>query len=77
VGLARRKDPRALEPIIQELSSEHIGILALEAAETLGDPRLLPALLRLQHDWQRDEDEHVKTLRDALRAVLSSNALDL
>ena len=68
VGLARRKDPRALEPIIQELSSEHIGILALQAAETLGDPRLLPALFRLEHDWQGDEDSHVKTLRDALRS---------
>ena|SRR5438270_8722120 len=75
VGLARRKDPRALEPIIQELRSEHIGILALEAAETLGDPRLLPALLRLEHDWQRDEDDHVKTLRDALAKLFCPRTL--
>jgi len=68
VGLARRRDPRVLGPIIEELSSEHIGILVLEAAETLGDPKLLPALLRLEHDWQGDEDSHVKTLRDALQS---------
>jgi hypothetical protein len=45
-----------------------VGLLALEAAEALGDPRLFPALLRLEHDWQGDHDQHVKTLRSALRS---------
>jgi len=68
VGLARRKDPRVLGAIIQELSSEHVGLLALEAADKLGDSRLMPALLRLEHDWQTDQDNHVETLKDALRS---------
>ncbi len=68
VGLARRKDPRVLEPIILELDSEHVGLLVLEAAEALGDPRLFPALLRLEHDWQGDHDQHVERLRSALRS---------
>lgn len=68
VGLARRKDRRVLEPIIEELSSGNVGLLALEAAETLGDPRLFPALLRLEHSWQGDQDKHTETLRDALRS---------
>jgi HEAT repeat protein len=67
VGWARREDPRVLEAIIQELSSEHVGQLALEAADALGDSRLLPALLRLEHDWQGGHESHVETLRDALR----------
>jgi HEAT repeat protein len=68
VGLARRKDPRVLEPIIQELSSEHVGQLALEAADALGDSRLLPALLRLEQDWQGGHDSHGEKLRDALQS---------
>lgn len=42
VGLARRKDERVLDLLIEGLSLDHVGILALEAAEELADPRLAP-----------------------------------
>jgi HEAT repeat protein len=51
VGLARRKDPRVIEPLIEELErypdAEH-GDYGLEAAEQLADARLLPVLTRLK-----------------------------
>lgn len=45
-GLARRRDERALEPLILELDREDAGDLVLEAAKEFADARLLPALLR-------------------------------
>jgi HEAT repeat protein len=51
VGLARRKDERVLEPLINELTGESVGLLAIEAAEELGNPRLGPALLSLKEAW--------------------------
>lgn len=72
VGLARRKDLRVLEPLIDELTSESIGLLALEAAEELGDSRLGPALLHLKESWVDDEDRHVGRLNRALLSCLPS-----
>lgn len=50
VGLARRRDGRVVGPLIRELvataASDH-GRLPVEAAEELGDARLLPTLERL------------------------------
>jgi HEAT repeat protein len=51
VGLARRKDPRVVEPLINELGSYHEsehGGYSLAAAEEIADPRLLPVLLQLR-----------------------------
>jgi HEAT repeat protein len=51
VGLARRRDERAIEPLIQELQrypAEKIGDFAIEAAEEMADARLLPILTRLK-----------------------------
>ncbi len=51
VGLARRQDGRVVVPLVRELeafASAEYGSYAVEAAEELADPRLLPALLRLQ-----------------------------
>jgi len=70
VGLARRKDARVLDPLIEELTSESVGLLALEAAEDLGDPRLGPALMLLKERWDGDEDRHVGRLHHALLSCL-------
>ncbi len=51
VGLASRKDVRVLDPLIEELCSDCVGVLALEAAEAMADARLYPALMTLQQWW--------------------------
>jgi hypothetical protein len=68
VGLARRKDERVIEPLIKELTSENVGLLALEAAEDVASPRLLPSLLLLKEAWSEDRDRHTGRLDDALRS---------
>jgi HEAT repeat protein len=65
VGLARRKDPRVIEPLTQELSSGCIGRLAVEAAESIGDPRLFPLLSKLRNIWATD-DPDAQLLEDAI-----------
>lgn len=44
VGLARRRDPRALEPLLEALSVDDPEPIHIEAAMAFGDPALLPAL---------------------------------
>ncbi len=56
VGLAERKDERALEPTLLLLDSESVPRLAVDAARALGDPRLVPALRRLESWWDVDAD---------------------
>jgi HEAT repeat protein len=51
VGLARRKDPHVLIPLIAELQKRPNWILPLEAAIELADVRLLPALLSWKAHW--------------------------
>jgi|PersoiStandDraft_1058852.scaffolds.fasta_scaffold60843_2 HEAT repeat protein len=51
VGLASRKDTRVVEPLKRELSGEAVGSLAIEAAEEISDPRLLPLLQELRSWW--------------------------
>jgi HEAT repeat protein len=68
LGLARRKDGRVIEPLIEELSSENVGLLALEAAEEAGDSRLLPSLLLLKEAWSDDKDRHTEQLQRALES---------
>jgi HEAT repeat protein len=70
VGLASRKDPRVLGPLMDELSSETVGLLAVEAAEELGDSRLAPVLLALKEAWAGDDDRHTNRLNHALLACL-------
>lgn len=51
VGLARRTDQRAIEPLIKELERYHTiehGDYCVEAAEEFADARLLPVLTRLK-----------------------------
>jgi HEAT repeat protein len=62
-GLAKRQDDRILPRLIQELMSDNVGVLAIEAAENMADERLYPALLHLQTWYQPASD-----LEDAIRA---------
>ena len=55
-GLARRRDPRVVEPLLQDLSDLSTGTLAIEAARELRDPCLYPALLKHQADWGSNAD---------------------
>ena len=56
VGLAIRKDERVIAPLIQELSMESVGILAVEAASEISDKRLCEILLKIKDWWDVDED---------------------
>jgi len=47
-GLACRKDPRVVEPLRRELAGGDVGVLALEAAQKLGDVSLFPLLEKLR-----------------------------
>ena len=67
VGLARRRDPRALPVLLARLDDDP-GNLIVEAAAALGAVEALPALQRLKReDWQLD-DPRPSVLDDALRA---------
>jgi len=44
-GLAKRRDERAIVPLIRELERHNLQSLASEAAVLFPDPRLLPVLL--------------------------------
>lgn len=56
VGLARRQDERVVEPLIKELSSDSVGILAVEAAKEIGDAQLYSALRQLKEWWDVDKN---------------------
>jgi HEAT repeat protein len=71
VGLARRKDLRVFELLLKELAADEVGTLAVEAAEYLADPRLLPALLKLRDDCF---DNSGKPDDDIDRAIASCKA---
>jgi len=71
VGLARRDDPRAFEPILQrlEMRDPEPGGLILDAAAELADGRCLPALYALRDI--EDEDDNpwwTAALADAIEA---------
>jgi HEAT repeat protein len=54
-GLAVRRDPRAVPHLISALGSAHVQGLEVDAAAEAADPRLLPALWRLQGTGLADE----------------------
>jgi HEAT repeat protein len=72
VGLARRKDERAFALILDELTSDNVGLLALEAAEELGDVRLAPALISLKEEWEGENDAPVLRLHHAILSCVPS-----
>jgi hypothetical protein len=56
VGLARRGDPRAFEPVRALLEADEVSTLTVEAAGYLADERLLRPLLELGEWWEDDSD---------------------
>jgi HEAT repeat protein len=67
LGLAGRRDPRALPVLLARLDDDP-GNLIVEAAAALGAPEALPALQRLKREgWQLD-DPRPSVLDDALHA---------
>ena len=67
-GLARRKDPRIAEILLQELSADTVDIQILDAAVELGDPILLPALKKLKKHWPEDREEEEEILDNAIHS---------
>ena len=66
VGLARRKDPRALPIIADHLQSSDLQLLDLDAAARFADPSLLPLLEQIELD--PTDEEAAKCLADAIQA---------
>lgn len=63
VGLAERKDERVLEPLRRALDGEEVGVLAVMAAQALGDPSLLP-LLEQRRSSMAAEASYLRTVLD-------------
>ena len=66
VGLARRKDARALPIIAEHLQSSDLQLLDLDAAARFADPSLLPLLEQIELD--PSDEEAAKCLADAIQA---------
>jgi hypothetical protein len=56
VGLARRGDQRALEPVRVLLEADEVSAQTVEAAGYLGDERMLRPLVELGEWWEDDSD---------------------
>jgi len=56
VGLAIRRDETVVSHLIEELSSECAGILAVEAAKEIGNQKLYPVLMQLKTWWKVNDD---------------------
>jgi HEAT repeats len=56
VGLARRRDSRAFEPVRTLLASDEVSAQTVEASGYLADERLLRPLLELGEWWEDDSD---------------------
>ena len=54
-GLARCRDARVIEPLIEALEQPEVWDLAIEAAAAMADPALYPALVKLRTWWQDGE----------------------
>ena len=54
LGLARRRDPRAVGPLLGALTSKSVGRLSVEAAAYVGDVKVLAPLRALTAWWQAD-----------------------
>ncbi len=65
VGLASRQDERILPKLMEQLMSENLSVLPIEAAEKLANPQLLPALLRIK-TWCEPTGYFAETLAAAI-----------
>jgi HEAT repeats len=66
VGLARRRDQRALPSLHRELSGESVSPLAIEAATLIAIPQLIKELIALRARWDGDPS----LLEQAIQACL-------
>jgi HEAT repeat protein len=74
VGLARRKDQRIIEPLIEELERFHdseYGNYSVEAAEEIADACLLPVLTRLRQSAATDDARLDEAIRRCAESVSS------
>jgi HEAT repeat protein len=71
VGLARRRDQRALPSLHRELSGESVSPLAIEAASLIADPDLTAQLIALRGRWEGDAN----LLEVAIQACLAGPCL--
>jgi HEAT repeat protein len=55
MGLARRRDERVIQPLLEELTPERVFTLVVEAAGETEDPRLHPALVALRGQCNVDD----------------------
>ncbi|MFM8570149.1 MAG: HEAT repeat domain-containing protein [Pirellula sp.] len=62
IGLANRKEPAAIDLLIEHLQSDRVGQLYVEAAEIYADRRLRPALMALSKWWDVDQELLEKAL---------------
>lgn len=67
-GLARRKDPRVAELLLQELDADQVDIMIIDAAEEFADPSLLPALMKLKVRWPLERVEEEQWLDKAIQS---------
>jgi HEAT repeat protein len=51
LGLVRRLDERAMEPLLAALHDDCVGELSIDAAAYLGDEELTPAFEALKSRW--------------------------
>ncbi len=69
IGLAKRKDPRVLKPLQEELIHKFRGTWSLEAAELFCDPRLYPLLIKMRKFWKFPDGHRFTTfLNEAIAA---------
>ncbi|ATB31048.1 HEAT repeat domain-containing protein [Melittangium boletus] len=74
LGLAARKAPQVLEPLLAALAARTVSVLAVEAALELLDPRVYPALITLR-DREGQADRYFRgVLDDTIRAYETSFA---
>ena len=66
MGLARRKDHRALQPLLEALEDTEVSPMFIEAAMALGDPALLPSLLAIKRRLQDDFSAEAEWLDKAI-----------
>jgi len=77
VGLARRRDERVIDSLLQEFTNQKIGVLALEAIEELGNPSFYPLLIKVRNDRNIESDYLRSVLDDAIWSCNPSKSDDI
>jgi hypothetical protein len=66
LGLARRRDDRAVVHVLRALKDGSIGRLTIEAAAYIGSDALMPDLSNLAGEWGLDSEPDSELLRTAI-----------